>query len=71
MDSLGKVKKETNALFYEASLYELLTEISERICSLYKIETCRDLNTEVISLTFEDGQIKEIRTDVNEIIFEY
>ncbi|MGZ3783880.1 MAG: hypothetical protein ACXWR0_05060 [Bdellovibrio sp.] len=71
MDSLARTKTETSSLLYEASLYELLTEISERICSLYKIETSRDLNTELISLTFEEGQIKEIRTDVNEIIFEY
>lgn len=71
MDSLTRKKRDTNISFYEASLYDLLAEISERICSLYKFETCRDLNTEVISLTFEEGQIKEIRTDVDEIIFEY
>ncbi len=53
-----------------ANLVEILEEASERIRSLYRAETGRELSTEVISLTFEDGRIAEICTDVNEILFE-
>jgi hypothetical protein len=56
--------------FYEANHFEILKEASERICSLYRAETGRELSTEVVSLIFEDGQITEVRTDMNEIIYE-
>ncbi len=66
----NSIKPSDRSEFFGASLVEILAEAAERVCSLYRAETGRELSNEVVSLLFEDGQISEIRTDMNEIIFE-
>ncbi len=72
MDFLGRPyrRQYDRSDFYDASLGEILAEASDRVCSLFQSETGRELHTEVVSLIFENGKIIEIRTDINETIFE-
>jgi hypothetical protein len=72
MEFLKRNKMQVNATneMFDADDSDVLREASGRIRGFYQTETGRSLDSEVISLIFEDGEIIEIRTDINETIFE-
>jgi hypothetical protein len=72
MEFSKRNKMQINATdeMFDADDSEVLLEASGRIRGFYQMETGRALESEVISLIFEDGEIIEIRTDINETIFE-
>lgn len=71
MASLNGNRKRNNSIeFYDYNHSEIFDEASERIGDLFRAETNRDLECEVVSLIFDEGQLVEIRTDTGETIYE-
>lgn len=58
------------SFFNEFNHFEILDEVSERICDMYRMETGRELKNEDLAILFENGKIVEIRSEFNEIIYE-
>lgn len=56
--------------FNEFNHFEILDEVSERICDMYRAETGRELENEDVAIRFENGKIVEIRSECDEIIYE-